>query len=360
MWGLAIFVFWLGIQMIWALDQQMHTELLVMMAKYTLLVALIYSCLDSLTHLKMFLWTHAAGCFYLGTIVIREYLGGRFEGFRGPGIDEANVAALTIVTGVLTTFVLFLSGKLKEKVAAVGFMPITLNALVATISRSGFLALALSGIIYNIFAPKKIIRTVRVFSIAGLVLLILVTNPVYWERIGTILFAGEKVEGVDTGSGRLVLIEAQLGMFAEYPLGCGHRCTAVLSSTYLDDRFLTTGHDGNRARSSHNTFMSLLVEQGIPGAIFYVLLLLWISKTTFRWRRIMRQSVGLVPNLYAGVVATLGAITVADLFVDYLKFEVRFWFLALLMVIVKMHAMNEDQTKEHISDSSIPVRAGNE
>ena len=340
MWGLAIFVFWLGIQMIWALDQQMHTELLVMMAKYTLLVALIYSCLDSLTHLKMFLWTHAAGCFYLGTIVLTKYLGGRFEGFRGPGINEANAAALLIVTGVLTTFVLFLSGRLKEKIVAVGFMPLILNALVATISRSGFLALTVSGVIFNLFAPKRLSTAVRLFSVAGLVLLVLITNPVYWERIGTIVVAGQEIEGVDTGSRRLVLIQKQFEMFSEYPLGCGHRCTAVLSPAYLDDRYLT-GSEGYRARSSHNTFMSLLVEQGMPGAVFYIFLLIWVARTTFRLRGKMRSAGGLIPVVYAAVVSILGAITVGDMFVDYLKFEARFWFIGLLMVVVKMDGIEE-------------------
>ena len=308
-----------------------------------LLTALVYKCIDSIKDLKIFLWTHAAGCFYLGTVVLADYLGGRFEGFRGPGIDEANAAALLIVTGVLTTFVLFLSGKLIEKIVAVGFMPITLNALVATISRSGFLALGVAGVLFNLFAPKKIVGVVRVLSLAGLVLFLSITNPFYWDRISSITKAGEEIEGVDTGVGRLVLIEAQFEMFGDYPMGCGHRCTAILSPAYLEDEFLTSG-EGGRARSSHNTFMSLLVEQGIPGALLYILMLIWIARLAFRLRSRMRGSSGLLPNVYAAVVAILGAITVGDLFVDYLKFEARFWFVGLLMVLVKLDA-NQEQVE---------------
>ena len=320
MWGLVFFVFWLGVQSIWALNPQAHTELFVLTFKYVLLVLLIYKCIDTVNHLKIFLWTHAAGCFYLGTVVIAKYVGGRFEGFRGPGIDESNAAALLIVTGVLTTFVLFLSGRFLVKAIAIGVMPITLNALVATISRSGFLALAVAGVIFNLFTPKKMLKTVRIFSVAGLVLLILITNPLYWERMTTIMFAGEKVEGVDTGSSRVVLIKAQFEMFKSFPMGCGHRCTAVLSPAYLDDRYLT-GRGASRARSSHNTFMTLLVEQGVIGGILYILFLLWTAVTTFRVRKLVRHSEGLVPILYTAVIATLGAIIVGDLFVDYLKFE---------------------------------------
>jgi len=339
-WGLVFFVVWIGVQMIWALDRQLQTEFLVLCAKFVLLTVLVYKCIDSIEDLKIFLWTHAAGCFYLGTVVLAEYRGGRFSGFRGPGIDEANAAALLIVTGVLTTFALFLSGKWIEKIVAVGVMPITLNALVATISRSGFLALGVAGVLFNLFAPKKIVGVVRVLSLAGLVLFLSVTNSFYWDRISSITKAGETIEGVDTGVGRLVLIEAQFEMFGEYPMGCGHRCTAILSPAYLEDEFLSSG-EGRRARSSHNTFMSLLVEQGIPGALFYILMLIWIARLTFRLRRRMRCSSGLLPIVYAAVVAILGAITVGDLFVDYLKFEARFWFVGLLMVLVKLDANQE-------------------
>ncbi len=356
--GLILFVVWLGIQMIWALDRQMQTELLVIFAKYALLTALVYKCIDSIAHLKVFLWTHAAGCFYLGTVVLADYLGGRFEGFRGPGISESNAAALLIVTGVITTFALFLSGKLIEKIVAVGFMPLTLNALVATISRSGFLALGVAGVLFNLFAPKKIAGVVRVLSLVGLVLFLAITNPVYWDRIDTITIAGEEVEGVDTGGVRLELLKAQFEMFEDYPMGCGHRCTAVLSPAYLESRYLTGREGESRARSSHNTFMSLLVEQGIPGALFYILSLIWIARLTFRLRSRMRCSSGMLPIVYAAVVASLGAITVGDLFVDYLKFEARFWFIGLLMVLVKMDANQEQIESQQLEQAAgQPVKA---
>lgn len=335
---LVLFLAWLMIQYFWALDLQMHSELIVLFAKYTLLVGLIYKCVENEQHLRVLLWTHSLGCFYLGIIVFRNYFGGRFEGFSGPGISEANVAGLLIVTGIITTFVLFLSGKLKEKLVAVGAMPFTLNALIATISRSGFLALGIAGVIFNLFAPKKNTLTIRIFSVAGLILLVSLTNATYWERIGTILAGGEQIEGVDTGSKRLVLMNAQLEMFKNHPAGCGHRCTAVLSPNYLDEIYLSKGKAGERARSSHNTFMSLMVEQGVPGIIFYLILLMWIARTCLKLRKRMRDRVGLIPLTYGAVVAILAAITVGDMFVDYLKFEARLWFIALLMVLVRMDA----------------------
>lgn len=361
--GLFIFIGWLSLQSLWALDQTMHFELLSLTTKYVLLIVLIYKCIDSTAHLKYFLWAHAGGCFYLGMIAFNQYLGGRFEGFGGPGIDEANAASLQVVTGIVVTFALFLSGRWTEKTPAIGIMPFLLNVLVTTISRSGFLALGVAGLLFNFFAPKDQTGRIRLLTIVGMGLFVFLTNPMYWDRIDTLLVAGKEVEGENTGTDRLVLITAQLRMFSVYPLGCGHRCTAVLSPDYLDEQYLT-GEEGRLARSSHNTVMSLLVEQGIPGIILYFLLLIWIARIVFRLRP-LRDSFGILASTYAATVAILGAIVVGDLFVDYLKFEARAWFLALLMVLVKLHIADEvrdtdrnPKTKARVAEKGCPARRG--
>jgi hypothetical protein len=353
--GAIFFLGWLALQMLWALEPSTHMGLIVLSAKYVLLIVLIYKCINSTTHLKYFLWAHASGCFYFGLIAYDRYSGGRFEGFGGPGVGEANAGSLQVVTGVIVTFALFLAGKWIQKAAAVGFMPFILNALVTTISRSGFLALGVAGMLFNLFAPRDRVRLVRWLSLAGLALFFALTNPVYWDRIDTLLEAGEKIEGEDTGYGRVVLLGAQVRMFAHHPLGCGHRCTATLSPAYLEDRFLTTSDSGNRGRSSHNTFMTLLVEQGVPGALLYILLLFWVARLVLRLRDPLRSSSGLLANSYAATVAILGAIFVGDLFVDYLKYEARVWFMAILMVIEKLYVYERES--QHISESASLVAA---
>ncbi len=360
--GFIVFLIWLLIQSVWTINPVEHRELLTLMAKYAVVIWLMVRCIDSVEHLKLFLFAHSVGCFYLGMVVIDAYIGGRFEGFSGAGINEANAAALQLVGGIVVTFAIFLSGKKVERIVAFVFMPFIVNALVATISRSGFLAFGIAGFLFNFFAPRKIAGSVRLFSFVGLILFVAITNPVYWERISTILVAGEEIEGRNTGTGRLLLMNAQLEMFATNPMGCGHRCTATLSRYYLDDAYLT-GKGELRARSSHNTFLTLLVEQGIPGVVIYVLLLYWILRTALRLHGTMRTSSRMLAATYAATVSVLGAITVGDLFVDYLKFELRIMFIALLIVIdqlaaseVKDAAPNEKSAKDASAEHRLDRR----
>jgi O-antigen ligase len=216
-------------------------------------------------------------------------------------------------------------------------MPLAANALVSTISRSGFLELGVGGMVFNLFSPGKWRIRVAVLSSIAIVSFFALTNPVYWERIGTIKQAGENVAGVDTGSGRLTLATAQLQMFEKYPLGCGHRCTAVLSPQYLPEEQLSGSEEGGvKARSSHNTLLTLLVEQGIPGALFYVAWLWWtIHYVRSGFRRIPKNTM-LLTCVFPSIAGGLFAVMVGDMFVDYLKLEARIWLMALLMVITNL------------------------
>ena len=333
--GLVLFLSWIALQSLWALDVQSHQELLLLMAKYVLLAALIYRCVDSERHLRMFLWAHVAGCAYLGWIAYTTSMGGRFEGFGSPDIDEANSGALVMVTGILVGSSIFLLSKWRGRLVLLAGMPFIVNALILTISRSGFLALSCSGLLYNLFTPRGARARVAFLSVLALLLFILLTNQQYWTRISSIEAAGQHVEGVDTGAGRVDLVQAQWRMFLQHPFGCGHRCTAVLSRQFLPDSELT-GVGAQRARSSHSTPMTMLVEHGVLGFLLYLLLVIWLVRSVLALNRLLRDEEGLLPMLLPAIAGLTAGILVGDLFVDYLILEVRVWFIAIVMVMLNM------------------------
>ncbi len=348
--GLLAFVIWCVIQMSWALDREMHMTLITLSAKYLLVLYLVLACIDSAPHLRAFLWTHVLGCFYFGWLAYTEYNGGRFEGFGGPGLGEANAGAIQIVTGILVASSLFLASKTRERVALLIVIPIIIDGLVTTISRSGFLALVGGGVVFNHLAPRRRKLYVRGLSALAFVLLLILTGPTFWKRMNTIEYAGEQIQGVDTGGGRLEIIRAQFAMFVHHPAGCGHRCTVTLSPHYLDDKFLT-GSGPTRGRASHNTFMTLLVEQGFPGALFYFAMVWWTVTIIRRLHKESQSGDGLLAQLVPGVGASLIAIMIGDMFVDYLKLEARIWFVGITIVLLRL--IREERTHP-ISRSVLP------
>ena len=319
------------------MDAFEHRELLSYYVKFAIVFFLVYRCIESDKHLVMVLWTFVAGCFYFGWIAYTTYEGGRFEGFGGPGTAEANAGALVCVTGVFAASVLFLNAKSwRERAALIVMIPFILNALVTTASRSGFLALAVGGIAFNYFTPPQHRKLVRRLSVIAVVGFLSLAGGIFWQRMQTLEHAGADVEGVDTGGGRLEIVEAQWRMFKDHPMGCGATCTAVLSPTYMDARFLADSGagEGTMIRASHNTFMTMLTEHGIPGATFYILLLLWILSRLRKLGAAYRtEDHGMMPALLPGVAAVLIGITVGDMFVTHARLEVRIWFIAILMAM---------------------------
>ena len=113
--GYSLFCFWLIIQYSWSLAPETHSELIFLYIKYSALIWIITTTVDSEKHLHWFCWAHILGCTYLGWIAYSEYDGGRFESFGGSDINEANAGALQMVSAILISASIFLIARFKEK-----------------------------------------------------------------------------------------------------------------------------------------------------------------------------------------------------------------------------------------------------
>lgn len=343
--AMSLFVVWLAIQWFWAINQEMHLDLLMTYLKYILAIWMLFRCIRGLDDAEIFLWCFFVGCFYFGWIAYSEYSGGRFDDFGGAGIATANFGALALVGGVLVGAGLFVAGGNKARVAVVGLMPLVMNGLIATVSRGAFLAFSAGGLLFNWLAPIASRKMIRIASLLGIVLLLLVTNESYWQRMLSIKTLGSSEAqsaelGMDVSDGgRKELLHAQFVMFKDYPMGCGHRCTGSISRYYLDDKYLS-GEGDKRGRSSHNTVMTFCVEHGIVGIIFYILMSIWLIFRFFRLR-IKTQLGGDKALVFQAVALTaMLSILVADLFSDYVRFEIRFWFIGFFLALDDLISKN--------------------
>ncbi|MEP7245372.1 MAG: hypothetical protein ABI885_17100, partial [Gammaproteobacteria bacterium] len=182
MWLYLMFVVWMMVQTAWALDGREHADLLGYYLKFCLSIVLVYYCVDSPFALRLVLWSVVGGCFYFGWIAFTTYLGGRFEGFGGAGIGEANAGALALAIGVLAASSLWLEGSFKEKCVLFVAIPFMLNGIVTTISRSGLLSLAAGALVFIFFSPRQHRKQIRVPSVLAVTLFLIVAGPSYWNR----------------------------------------------------------------------------------------------------------------------------------------------------------------------------------
>ena len=118
-------------------------------------------------------------------------------------------------------------------------------------------------------------------------------------------------------------------MFLDHPLGAGYRGNAVLSPQYVPGEFLTNG-----LRSAHNTFMAMLVDFGMPGAIAYIAIVLWAIVVLRGAKRLDSKGLDEPLGLYrAALGSALAACFVSGQFTNLLTAEVNVWLIALLVVV---------------------------
>lgn len=329
---------WIWIQNLWALSPEDHLELSVLYTKYLVLLYLIYRLVDDEEEVRKFLIAHVLGCCYLGILILDAPDAGRLESVGGPGINEANALGMHLGTGAVAAAALLAKSSNLVRIFALAALAVIANGIVQTESRGSFLGMAAGGVVMLFMSPPQYRKAWVLLGALGLASLVQFAPENFWDRMSTISTTAEQKAAVDQSSQtRLLLLTAQWQMFLAYPLGSGHRGTAFLSPRYLDDANLTRSRkdpSGQRARSSHNTFMTALSEQGLPGALLFIGLLGWIARTSLATKRRLNEikDDGLALQLMA-VTGSLTIVVVAGLFTDYFKAEVFFWNIALLSAL---------------------------
>lgn len=339
---LALYALLMWLQTPFVLDIETHVIGTIQFTKYLIGFWFVYRIADKLEHVRDILFAHALGCAMLGVYAMTAgRQDGRLDGVGGPGIDDANTLGMYLATGALTAFGLFLTQHGWRRWFALLLGAFATEGFVLANSRGAFLGLAAGGLVLA-FAQARQHR--RVFWGCALVALLglgMVVDQLFIERMFTIGDVAEQSEDADMSArSRVVIFDAQKRMVLDYPLGTGWRGTATLSPRYIDERWLTADPSGGHAeRSSHNTFMTTLVEQGFLGALLYLAIIGWLLRTIWRLRGLSR--IGLEPELVtlaATMCAGLTVVFVAGQAADYLLAEVQFWLFAALVSAMQMAA----------------------
>lgn len=339
-----LFVVWFWLQLAWALDPGLQLDAAVLFSKYALLVFLIYSVVQTEEIFRNVLLVHVLGCLYLGWIIFvtpdSGRADGRFDGVGGPGIDDANSLSTQLATGLLAASALVVNASTRVRLLAMAATPFIVNGMIQTLSRGPVLGLIAGGLVMLVVTPVRYRRVYIGLGVLSLLILLRMAPLTFWERLGTIAAPIETTAEVDMSTQtRLALVTAQLQMTADYPFGSGHRGTAVLSPRYLGQEHMAYDRTGAGvgARSSHNTLLTVLAEQGIPGAIIYLCLAVSIYRQIRRLKRLdedgLPETLGTFRATVAGVFV---CVTIAGLFTDYLKLEVAIWFIAMLAALTTL------------------------
>lgn len=327
------FVLWIWLQSFWAIAPYFHREYAVMASKFLLLFYLMHKILVTEKRILWFIVTNILGCAYFGLIGL-SHTSGRFESVPTPGLGDGNLLSLHMVPVLLVSSFILLCNYGKSKFLLVIPLALTLNAIFLTQSRGGIVGLLVGCLLALLFRPKVLKGQINLYILLACIAAVQLVPEDLINRLNQ--GAGLEAERDKSAESRFVIIEAQLEMFSDSPsLGYGHRGTLIMSPDYIDETYLTSSSAG-KVRGSHNLLMSLLVDFGLIGASFYMLVIYILIRRLFKMRQKiihLEKENGNLYIMYLGGVCALVALMVSSMFSNSLRLEIDILLIGLLSAI---------------------------
>jgi O-antigen ligase len=224
------------------------------------------------------------------------------------GAGDPNEAAAGYVAAMYLTLGLFSVYKRSTSRLALGALFVLLTVgMLATKSRGGLVALAVAAIAALILAPGQRKRLLGVLGCGAIAVAIFsAANP------GTL----SRITDIGGGSdGRSDLWAVALEIFRRHPwVGIGGGNFIVVEPQYAlqSGPLQSTGLIVAQPHLVHNTYLQLLVEEGIPGLLLYLLVLVVCLAAAYRAARVFerlgqRANADLTRAVMMGTIAMLAA-----------------------------------------------------
>jgi len=229
-------------------------------------------------------------------------------------------------------------GSKTERILSWLALPFVLDSIVGTYQRTGFVCLAVEGLLFAIMVPRRItVRLLPVLAIGVGLLLFQFTPKNYWEWVSTISAPTQEA----SANSRFAVNEASIRMFLDYPMGVGYRNYPDVSPRYLPKSLLSKGR-----RSAHNSFFAVLCETGVLGFAAWICAFggaIWLM------RRLRRSRDGEdLTNLavYAlGIELGLYGWMVGGLFQALHEVDPAYWFVGFAIVLTRLHGQEGSEWK---------------
>jgi O-antigen ligase len=231
------------------------------------------------------------------TILTFHSSGGALRRFAAAGVDPNDLA---MKMALALTMAWYLGNVLRNRLllwTSRGYLPVGIVAIGLTGSRGGMLAsiVALSIVPLSMtrLSPKRMVMTLILLALAGGLAVVYVPEKIV-ERLAT---TSTEVEDLSLG-GRFKLWRAGLRAYPQHPiLGFGTSGFIRAISPEL----------GSGAQVAHNSFISVLVEQGIVGLTLFLLMFLAVFRGIRRRFPPAERRFGLV--LLGTLVVTMSPLT---------------------------------------------------
>lgn len=269
----------------------------------------------------------------------------RLENIGPSDAHGSNEYALLLAAVIPLVIPFLLKGRWYERGLCFCCLPFLLNAFVLCNSRGAAVALVVAFSVTAIFMTEKkdrlkmIIVGIFIFSLLGYL-----ADQEMIDRMASLLQTQDALSDEEQAnrlsSGRMEIWGYGLDMAKDYPFGAGPSGFKFLARDYMPADVLTF-HRGAAfgVRSAHNSYLQVLVEQGVLGLVVWLVICLYsillIFKSFLRIRGYTKVDPFWHYCLFAVAVSFL-SILLGSLFNSRVYYEFFWWQISLIVVLASL------------------------
>lgn len=303
-------------------------------------------------YLRILVWVIALSLGFFGVKSGASFIahGGGLVIERGPGgmLLDNNDFALALCMAIPMLLHLGLSERrVLVRRVVLGMVPLTVLTIVATHSRGGFLALALTAVVLAWRSRNR----VGAFALLGLCAVggTVLAPRSFIERISTI----SEFQTETSAQSRLDAWGVALHVIAAKPLlGIGYE---KFQENYrrFDPHATTEAEGGPGTHVTHNSYLQIAAECGIPALLLYLTLFAWTFLDLWQLRReaSARYHSSWILSYTTMFEASLAAFALGSFFLNRAQFDLFYHLVAIVIVFTAI-------ARESMRDEfSYPLRA---
>lgn len=224
-----------------------------------------------------------------------------------------------------------------ERILAFCALPIALDSIVNSYQRTGFVALGVEVAILFLLSGGRILkRLLPAAIVAGVLFFARMTPDNYWEWVSTVQSPTEEA----SAASRFEIGKGSINMFLDHPLGVGYRNYPYISHRYLRPELINSAG----MRSAHNSFFAILCETGILGFLPWLGAFLGAAFVLRKVRKASRKAITPLTNYALALEVAIYGWLVSGLAQAIHDLDPVYWFVALAIIIVRLHRMADSQT----------------
>jgi putative inorganic carbon (hco3(-)) transporter len=348
-WTIVFFVLSLLITLTLAINRENANQFLYALFTYCLIVFIIVKTITDEKQLRALLMVTVimAGNLSVNAWLYGKRVNDRLEGIGSADAFGANEFGLLLASIIPFLAVLLINGRKHERIVCLMATPFILNAFILCNSRGAAVAFVMAtGLSALVFGDRRIRRGLVGMTLLSIPVFIWLMDDAYVDRLSSLL--GGRQAGVyeseedlnELSSGRVDIWNYGMKMAADHPLGAGPDGFRDLAHLYMPPEILVEkGDSGYGRRAAHNTYLQVIVEQGILGLAVFISMCISVCLALRRSFKAVQKFDPLSPFwrniIFATAVSFLTSLA-GGLVTNRVYYEFFWWQIALVVVTASL------------------------